>query len=225
MTNFIATQNPVPAPAASAQALPASLRQALADPFAFADHPDAPSQMPARLPPAHDLRTGIVLLESGLRGVERKHAALCLSKLLVGFNERKTADEAKLLFEVWLEANGDVPGDLWSAGVLELLQGHKFGLPKPVHLRDAVAERLALRKLRLARARAMLARVEGRVLAAAPTHETVAERERVLRDSLLRIGKTDRAARYELALAAREGRAPADWATAERFHVKPSERP
>ena len=207
--------------------MPASLRQALADPFAFADHPDAPWQVPARLPPAHDLRTGIVLLESGLRCVERKHAALCLSKLLVGFNERKTADEAKLLLEVWLEANGDVPGDLWSTGVLELLQGHKFGLPKPVHLRDAVAERLALRKLRLARARAMLARVEGRALAAPPTQETVAEtveqRERVLRDSLLRIGKLDRAARYELAIAAREGRPPAEWATApEQFHVKPS---
>lgn len=192
--------------------MPLSLKQVLADPFAFGDHPDAPWQLPEKLPSTADLALGVGILEAALQRVDRKHAAFCLSKILVGFNERKTGDEAKLLLEVWLEANGDLPTDLWSAGVLELLQTHKFGMPKPVHLREAVAGRLTDRTTKLARARAMLAKA-GEIEKPKPfEREPQEDREKTLRDSLLRIGKRDRAARYELAIAARENRSPEDWA-------------
>ena len=208
--------------------MPASLKQVLADPFAFGDHPDAPWSVPEKLPPTTDLALGVNILESQLQRVERKHAAFCLSKILVGFNERKTADEAKLLLEVWLEACGDLPNDLWSAGTLELLQSHKFGMPKPVHLREAVAGRLTDRTTKLGRVRAMLAKagqgeerfVNGiRVDPTKPfQREPQDQRERTLRDSLLRIGKTDRAATYERSIAVREGREPEDWAMAAVVH-------
>ena len=217
-----------PTAVASQRALPASLKQVLADPFAFGDHPDTPWSVPEKLPPTTDLALGINILEAQLQRVDRKHAAFCLSKILVGFNERKTGDEAKLLLEVWLEANGDLPNDLWSAGVLELLQTHKFGMPKPVHLREAVAARLTERTTKLARTRAMLAKagqgeerfVNGiRVDPAKPfQREPQDQRERTLRDSLLRIGKTDRAAAYERSIAVREGREPEDWARAAVVH-------
>lgn len=208
--------------------MPASLKQVLADPFAFGDHPDVQWSVPEKLPPTQDLALGISILEAQLQRVDRKHAAFCIGKILVGFNERKTADEAKLLLEVWLEACGDLPNDLWSAGVLELLQSHKFGMPKPVHLREAVAGRLTDRTTKLRRVRAMLAKagqgeerfVNGmRVDPAKPFQRDPEDvRDRTLRDSLLRIGKTDRAAAYERSIAVREGREPEDWAMAAVVH-------
>ncbi|CAB4167502.1 hypothetical protein UFOVP860_24 [uncultured Caudovirales phage] len=198
--------------------MPASLKQVLADPFAFGDHPDVQWRVPEKLPPTQDLALGINILEAQLQRVDRKHAAFCLSKILVGFNERKTGDEAKLLLEVWLEANGDLPNDLWSAGVLELLQTHKFGMPKPVHLREAVAARLTERTTKLTRARAMLAKAGQAEKPQEFVKDRQDVRDRTLRDSLLRIGKTDRAAAYERSIAVREGREPEDWARAAVVH-------
>lgn len=142
--------------------MPASLKRALADALVL-DHPDAPWRPPEQLPPSADLRRGVAILEQQLAGVDRKHAAWCIGKLASGFNERLTRDEASLRVEVWLEACGDLPADLWSAATVDLLRSWKrddhFGrVPEPSDFRGAVQDRLARRALDLQRAKAMLAK-------------------------------------------------------------------
>ena len=192
--------------------MPASLKRALADPFAWGNHPDIPWRLPDKLPPTPDLVRGAELLQAQLARVDRKHAAYCLGKLLVGFNERKTADETKLLLEVWLEACGDVPNDLWSAGILELLKTHKFGMPKPPHFREAVDAELKERQKHLKRAQEMLDKARETPKPAAFVREPQDVRIRGLRDSFRRIGKVAKAASYERQLAEMEGRDVEDWA-------------
>lgn len=126
------------------------------------DHPDAPWRPPERLPPTPDLRRGVALLEQQLGRCDRKHAAFCVGKLVSAFNERLTKDEASLRVEVWLEACGDIPADLWSAATIDLLRSWKrdehYGrTPEPSDFRAAVEERLARRSTDLQRARSMLA--------------------------------------------------------------------
>jgi hypothetical protein len=200
-------------PAVSPQALPASLKQALADPVAFGDHPDVAWRLPDSLPPLGDLKAAVALLEQQLKPADRRHASHCLGKLLVAFNERRTADEAKLLLEVWVEACAELPADLWSAGTLALVQSHRFGLPRPRDLLAEVAQRLAERRRMLDRTRVLLHRAR----AAPPSaRRFVAEpypvRLAAMRDSLRRVGQPNRAARYERELAALEERLPAAWA-------------
>jgi hypothetical protein len=202
--------------AQSSQALPASLKQALADPFAWGNHPDVPWRLPETLPPAADIRRGVEILEGQLRPVDRKHAAYCLSKLLVGFNERKTADESKLLLEVWLETNGDLPNDLWSTATVELLRSwqrdkHYGRIPEASDLRACAEREICDRKTRLRRAQEMLEVVTEKPKAATFVREPEDVRLRTMRDSLKRIGKLPRAAVYERELAVLEGREPETW--------------
>lgn len=192
--------------------MPASLKRALADPFAFGEHPDLPWKLPEVLPAVADLRAGVKILEEQLVRVTTKHASYCLSKLLVGFNERKTADEAKLLLAVWLEANGDVPVDLWSSATIELLQTHKFGMPKPVHFRECVAARMGERTKALKRALAMLAKVGEPVKPAPFVREADSVRLRASRNTFRRLGNLPKAAQYERLLARTVGREPHAWA-------------
>lgn len=218
--------------AASPRALPASLRAALDDPYAFGNHPDVPWKLPDVLPPIPDLRAGIAALEGGIQPVDRQLAATCLQKLAVGFNLVQTKDEARLRLEVWMEANGDLPADLWTAGTTELLRSYKFGMPKPPHLREVVEARYEERKRDLRRTREMLER--------APEPRTPAEREpwdvrvKGMRDSFRKIGNIHKAAHYERLLAEHETREPEDWARAiepvqeakvERPPFKPSDSP
>ena len=111
-----------------------------------------------------DLRFGLSLLERQTAGVDRKHAAYCVGKLVSGFNERMTKDEGALRTEVWMEACGDIPADLWSAATVDLLRGwrrddHYGRVPEPSDFRAAVQTRLARRLTDLQRCRAMLAKV------------------------------------------------------------------
>lgn len=196
--------------------MPPSLKQALADPFAFGNHPDVPWRLPEKLPPFPDLQAGVRILEGQLQRVDRKHAAFCLSKLLVGFNERKTGDEVRMLLEVWIEACGDLPADLWSTGTLGLLQTHKFGMPKPVHLREQVADRFNERATNLRRAQEMLGVAREGPKAGAPwvSPETMADRLRGMRNSFRKVGNVFKAAHYERKLAGEIGREPHAWALA-----------
>jgi hypothetical protein len=77
--------------AQSSQALPASLKQALADPFAWGNHPDVPWRLPETLPPAADIRRGVEILEGQLRPVDRKHAAYCLAEQPQAVQETTTS--------------------------------------------------------------------------------------------------------------------------------------
>jgi hypothetical protein len=221
MPNAIVTTAKI---APSPQPLPVSLRQALADPFAFGDHADLPRKLPDKLPPTDDLRRGIGMLQAQLQPVDRNHAMQCLSKLVVGFNERRTADESKLLLEVWLEANGDLPADLWSAGTRELLRAHKFGMPKPVHLREAVEAQFRERNTALRRAQEMLDVANEKPKAQGFVPEPRNIRLRSMRDSFVKVGKVHKAACYERELAGIEGREVEDWARDPQPEPRPADK-
>jgi hypothetical protein len=177
------------------------------------------------MPPIDDLRLGISILQAQLQHVDRNHARYCLSKLVVGFNERKTADESKLLLEVWLEANGDLPDDLWSAGTRELLRAHKFGMPKPVHLREAVEAQFRERNRALRRAQEMLDAANDKPKAQGFVPEPRDIRLRGMRDSFRKVGKVRKAAGYERELAEIEGREVEDWARDPQPVPRPSDKP
>jgi len=140
--------------------LPASLKRALADSFALG-HPDIPWQLPENLPPVAEIRTGIDVLKTQLARVDRRHAAYCIAKLVSGFNEKLSREESALRLEVWIEACGDIPNDLWSAGTLHLLRSWKrdehYGrAPEASDLRAAIEKELAKRQESLRRAVSML---------------------------------------------------------------------
>lgn len=141
-----------------------SLKQALAD-LDAGDHPDVAGGLPLPriTPTTADLRVGVAILEQQLQPVGREHAAFCIAKLITGFNDRLTKDEAKLRVEVWLEACGDLPADLWSKATVELLRTWKrddhFGrTPEPSDFRATVDDLAKRRATDLQRARAMLAK-------------------------------------------------------------------
>lgn len=192
--------------------LPASLQKALADPFAFGNHPDVAWRLPEELPPLTDLQAGVRLLEAKTARVTKTHAAFCLSKLVTGFNTGWSDEQTMEQLSIWLEANGDLPNDLWSSATLNLLQSHKFGMPKPPHLRDAVEVEFRKRTTELRRAREMLDVVDEQRKPRAFEKDPPDARLRTLRDGLLKIGKRFRAAGYERDLAALEKREPDDWA-------------
>lgn len=155
------------------------------------------------------MAAGIAILEGALRPVDRAHAATCLQKLAVGFNMAQTAAEARLRLEVWLEANGDLPGDLWTLGTVELLRTYKFGMPKPPHLREVIDSELSARQADLRRAKEML---EHAASAAKPEREPREVRLRTMRDSFRKYGDILKAAHYEKTLAKLEGREVEGWA-------------
>jgi hypothetical protein len=160
----------------------------------------------SELPPLGDIRAGIAIVARRLEPVDRATATQCLSKLLVGFNERKTGAEAKLLLEVWMEACGFIPADLWVYGTGELLRTHTYGMPKPSNLMEAVSDVLEERTGLRRRLRALFDRASN---ASAPFQpEPLEVRIRTMRDSFRRIGNVVKAQQYENELAALERRAP-----------------
>lgn len=189
------------------------------------DHPDAPWQPPVELPHAADLRRGVTVLEGQLRRSDKKHAAYCLSKLFAGFNEKLTAGEIDSRVDVWWETCSGVPGDLWAAGVMELLRtwrrdAHYGRLPDPADLLDVVKARLEKRQTDLQRTQAMLRRANAEAAPKedAPRREAPIPRlKRILaeqRDDMT-VSDADRLfnmSNTERALAFAERRLMADWA-------------
>ena len=217
----------------SAQALPASLRAALADALVLG-HPDAPWQPPAALPHPSDLRRGIGIIEAQLHPVDRKHAAFCLAKLASGFNERLTKEEAHLRLEVWLETCGDIPTDLWSSATVDLLRSWKrddhYGrVPEAADLRARAQDQMARRSIELQRCKAMLRATENPAdkPGAGPIHVPERVRLKRIRDEWL--SRTEHpyyltnAANTERCLALEEKRPMERWAR-EHFDAKETER-
>ncbi len=141
--------------------MPASLKAALADPFALGDEAAHLWRPPAILPPIAEIARGISILEGQLQRVDRAHATYCLAKLAIAFNERRTKDEANLVLETWLEVVGDVPNDLWSSATLELAQtwrkdAHFGRSPEASDFRAVVAAQMRKRETELARSRQLL---------------------------------------------------------------------
>jgi hypothetical protein len=212
--------------------LPASLRQALADALVL-DHPDAPWQPPAVLPPAVDLRAGIAILEAQTRPVDRRHAAHCIAKLLSGFNERLTKEEAELRLEVWLEACGHVPNDLWSSATIELLQGwqrdkHYGRVPEASDLLAAVKARLDRRLRDLERCRIMLRSTSATAVTGPKPLPRGLDRLRHTRAIYERLGRTADVARIDREIAGERPERPTeplDLARTERQPFQPPDTP
>jgi hypothetical protein len=210
MPNAIAATKPTPTQAASARRLPRSVERALADSLSLG-HPDVPWTPPATLPPAAELRLALEILDGQCQTGEG-HAAYCLAKLVMAFepNTKLTAEQTRLRFAVWLEANGDLGDDLWSTATLASIQGSQW-MPKPAEFRKLVQAKLDERQRRKERCRAMLDAMGGQ----GPKpfqREPEPVRVRGLRDAFRRVGNVAKAALYERQLAEIETRAPEAWA-------------
>lgn len=189
----------------------------MADPFAFGQHEDLPWRLPEALPPKEDLAIAKASLERQMSVVDRKHAAYCLSKLAVAFNAKWAKDEAEAQLAVWIEANGDLPNDLWSSATIALVQTHVYGMPKPVHLRAIVVAQFNARKVKLNRVQSMIG--EGGKPAKRAIREPVEVRLRSAVWLGWKYGKMPMAVAAERELARLENRAPARWC------VEPVETP
>ncbi len=200
--------------------LPTAVERALADPFAFGQHADLPWGLPNDLPAVGDLQLALMVLEPLTRAADKNHAAYCLAKLATAFNTKWTKDEATAQLAVWLDANGDLSNDLWSAATIDLIQHHKFGMPKPVHLRASVEAQFNARRTRLERVKAMLAALTKP--AEKPQQEPITVRLRTMIDSGRKHGRPDLAVRAERDLARIENRAPESWINDRSNETRPN---
>lgn len=194
--------------------MPATLKRALADSFAL-DHPDVPWQFPATLPSVRDLREGIEILTEATARCSRKHAAFCLAKLSIAFESgtKLSADDARMRVEIWLEACGDVPDDLWSKATIATIQTSKW-MPKPAEFRAQVEAELDARNKQLMRCRAMLDKSGQAPVVGEFQRDPEDVRLRTIRDSWRRLGNLPRAAKAERDLAKLEDREVEDWVNA-----------
>lgn len=183
------------------------MRQALAD-----YSPEYGLPVGQRPPTPAECRAGIEAIEFSLVQATRQQIAECVAKLVIGFNMQQTKDEARMRVEVWVEANGDLPHDLWVKGTTSLLQSYQFGMPKPSNLREAVSAELDERRLKLSRARMLLEVVRSKPADRPYVREPRDVRIRAMRDSFRKVGNVFKAAGYERELAEHEGREVEDWA-------------
>lgn len=181
----------------------------MADPFAFGQHADIPWRLPEVIPPTADLVSAKATLERQLARVDRKHAAYCLAKLATAFHAKWAKDEADAQLEVWLDANGDLPNDLWSLATIELLQTHVYGMPKPVHLRAVVLAQFSARQHKLNRVQSMMGGSGNAAKRA--IREPVEVRLRSAIWLGWKHGRMPMAVKAERDLARLENRAPAAW--------------
>lgn len=155
--------------------LPASVKSWLAD-LEAGQHPDVGGlPLTRQMPTTSDLRRSVAILEQRLKAPEYDHVVFCVAKLITGFNERLTKDEAKIRARLWHEVISDVPTDLWSAGTIELLRTWKrddhFGrVPEAADLRASIEDVLQRRRADLRSCKAALAQANAaETKAAEPT--------------------------------------------------------
>jgi hypothetical protein len=163
--------------------------------------------MPAVLPAAADLKEGLRVLEELNKPADQRHIDYCLAKLITGFQAAWDKPTVTAQRAIWIEVNGELPHDLWSLGTIELLKTHKFGMPKPVHLREKVGAMFEARTTMLKRIRAMMVAAGPKSVAVEP----YPVRLRHMVETGLKRGRMQMAITAELKLAALENRAPADW--------------
>ncbi len=187
------------------------MKQAIADLTVKHSDLDLLAAVPSVVPTVADARLGVAYLEAKVEPVTRKHASFCFAKIARAMNHKMTKEEGNMLFETWIEATGDLPGDLWSEATLGLIQGYKFGMPRPAHLRELVEETFSKRRANLANAKRILAKLTAKPTAPPFVKDSIEAREIALRDSLRRVGQTARAAVYERQIAAREKRDVESW--------------
>lgn len=175
--------------------LPRAVSSALSGP----DHPDVPWSTPARLPGLNDLQAALKVLEGRMLPVPENVLAACFAYLASVFepNGKLGAAETKLRLNGWRVGCGDMPADLFQLAAEMAVQQLKW-MPKPVELRELVADRLEKRSKAIARVKLMLDAVDRPQAFQA---EPLAVRFAAMRDSFRRIGRIDKAEQYERALA------------------------
>lgn len=191
----------------------------LADPFSLGG--EVAAWQPPEVPPeTAKLRAAVVELDQGLRPATPGHMQWCINKLFVLPTRDGSAVTAAFAADNFIDACGHFPDDLWSAGTLELLQTKTFR-PSPAELVAAIGAKYRERQRMLERVNLMLGGrpTEGQKKPFVREAEDV--RLRALRDSLVKIGKMERAAVYERDLAAMENRSPEEWAVADGAPLEP----
>lgn len=175
------------------------------------EHPDVPWK-PKAIGTVSDLRAALFRVETLLSGrVTEAYAKQCFAKLMVAFepNTKLSGDETRMRMAVWLEANGDLPDELWAEATSEAIRGLKW-MPKPGEFRDLAVPHIHRAKLRVSRIKAMInAHAQGDMPYERDPWEV---RIKTMRDTFRRIGNVARASMYERQLAEHEGREPEDWA-------------
>lgn len=182
-------------------------------------------------PPSEtDLRRAVLVLERQLQPASYDHIVYCVAKLITGFNERLTKDEAKTRARLWREVVGEIPGDLWSTATIELLQTwrrdeHYGRVPEAADVLDRISAKLAKR-------RQDLDRCKGRQKATpAPAVEqpipTRLGRLQHTRSIYERMGRTMDVERIDREIAAEQGLTAASGKTAADYSdpMPPAERP
>lgn len=162
----------------------------------------------AVVPPSEtDLRRAVLVLERQLAPAEYKHIVYCVAKLITGFNERLTEQEAKNRARLWHETLPDLPPDLWSTATIELLQtwrrdAHFGRVPEAADVREIIGDRLAKRKRDLDRVRARLKAVPPKPVdpASVPLPRGL-DRLRHTRATYERLGRTADVARIDRMIA------------------------
>lgn len=168
-----------------------------------------------KLPKPQELRAGIQALEAmRAQTVTPAFARQCLAKLMVAFepNTKLSAEETKMRAAVWLEANGDLPDELWAEGTTAAIKTLKW-MPKPAEFRELVIDRIRRDADRLRKLERMLEEADKIDPAKPFRSEPLDVRLRCMRDSFRKIGDLAKAAKYECDLAKHEKRAPENWAT------------
>lgn len=202
------------------------MRRCLADPFHLGD--EIPTWQAPAIPPRNDdVRSAIAILGDTLRPASSKHIAWCVGTMAHAMGHRKgDALAMALKTEGWLIACGDLPEDLWTEGVKELLQT-KTWFPAPAELLAIVGPKFRERRRMLDRAKIMLASVAPvasyKPAVAAPVAETPQQRLASSIEIFTRRGMPARAANAERQLAKIENREPADWARIDAPTARPTE--
>lgn len=112
--------------------------------------------MPRRLPPPHDLRIAMEKLEHWSRPLSESTLATAFAYLLALFEPgtKMSREELKTRHAAWLMACGDIPDDLFNEGARICGQTLKW-MPKPMELRQAVADKIVARAMAILRVKQM----------------------------------------------------------------------
>lgn len=184
--------------------LEASLLRLLADSLT-----GEPWKLPEVPPETTKLRTAKIELERCLVGAGPKHMRDCVSKLAVLPTKDGNILNFALYADNFIDACGDIPPDLWTAGCIELLKVKTFR-PSPAELNAVVQKQLNRRQDMLFRVKQMLTFTPA--LKAGFVKEPLEVRLATIRDTHKRLGNLARASAAEIELALLEGRQPQEWA-------------
>lgn len=155
-----------------------------------------------------DLRRSVAIIEAQLEPADAKHIKDCVTAIFIANGTKLVGEEAALIVELWHEANGDLPADLWSEGARGVMRSHIFGQPKPADLRKHVEAAFDQRMRRRHRVRYLLKLKDQEPVKPPFRPEPEDVRQRALRDSLRKVGRFDRSAGAEVRLATLEQRPP-----------------